>query len=337
MVPMVQVGSDGECWGMLFVSPVRRWISALVLMVLVVACSSAPEASGVTAPHRLDWGVFVPDDQSGSSDLSIVTQMAAGAPRYVMRFASINDQVPTGPLSAISDAGATPILTLELWQPAAGPEQPAYSLRRILAGDFDSRVDAWARLLAEWGRPLILRTGHEMNSTYYPWSVGVNGNTAEESPAAWRHVRGLFARAGADNVSFLWAPDASADRIGDIAAAFPGSDAVDLLGLDGYNWGDGDGKTWRSAADIFAAPLAELRRLDGEHDILVSETASVEGPVSGTDKADWIYGLFDFLATQERVTGVVWFQAVKERDWRFNSSPQAQEAFKQSVAKQADR
>jgi hypothetical protein len=37
------------------------------------------------------------------------------------------------------------------------------------------------------------------------------------------------------------------------------------------------------------------------------------------------------------VTGVVWFQAVKERDWRFNSSPQAQEAFKQAVAKSAGR
>jgi hypothetical protein len=263
--------------------------------------------------------------------------MAAGAPRYVLRFSSINDHVPIGQLAALSDGGATPILTLELWQPGAGSEQPAYSLRWVLAGDFDSRLDAWARILADWDRPLILRTGHEMNSSYYPWSIGVNGNTAEESAAAWRYVRGIFDRAGAGNVAFMWCPDASADRVGDNAAAFPGSDAVALLGLDGYNWGEGDGKTWRSAADIFTEPLAQLRRLDGGHDIVIGETASVEGPRSGTDKADWIYGLFDFLATQERVTGVVWFQAVKERDWRFNSSPQAQEAFKQSVAKQAGR
>jgi hypothetical protein len=248
MAFMVQVGSDGECWGVLKRSRACRWFTALALTVTVVACSAPPQAAGVGAPHRLEWGVFVPDDNSGSSDLSVVTQMAAGPPRYVMRFAAINEQAPIGPLSALSDAGVTPILTLELWQPGAGSEQPAYSLRRILAGDFDSRVEAWARLLAQWGRPLILRTGHEMNSSYYPWSIGVNGNTAEESAAAWRRIRELFHRAGADNVDFLWAVDANPDRVGDLAAAYPGGDAVDILGLDGYNWGHGDGKTWRTTS-----------------------------------------------------------------------------------------
>ncbi|MEO3758323.1 glycosyl hydrolase [Mycobacterium sp. B14F4] len=316
--------------------PRRSVARLLVVALLLAACTPQPAArhDGVTAPHRLDWGVFVPDDFSGSSDLSVVTQMAGAPPRYVLRFAAINDQVPIGQLAAIATSGAAPILTLELWQPGAGAEQPEYALRRILAGDFDSRLDAWARILADWEQPLILRTGHEMNSPYYPWSIGVNGNTAAESAQAWRHIRDLFRRAGADNVAFMWCPDASSDRVDDMAAAFPGADAVDLLGLDGYNWGDGDGKSWRSGADIFGDSLTQLRRLDPRHDILISETASVEGPRCGTDKADWIYGLFDFLATQERVTGLVWFQAVKERDWRFNSSPQAQEAFKQSVAKQ---
>lgn len=308
-----------------------------MLLTIVAACSTQPEASGVTAPHRLDWGVFVPDDYSGSSDLSVVPQMAGATPRYVLRFAAINDQVPLAALAAISSGGATPILTVELWQPAAGPEQPQYALRRILAGDFDSRLDAWARILAEWNEPVILRTGHEMNSSYYPWSIGVNGNTAAESGQVWRHVRDVFRRAGAGNVAFMWCPDASSERLDDMAAAFPGTDSVDHLGLDGYNWGDGDGKIWRSAADIFGASLARLRALDPRHQILISETASVEGPRSGTDKADWIHGLFDYLAVQERVTGLVWFQAVKERDWRFNSSPQAQETFKQSVAKHTGR
>ena len=330
---MVQVGSDGECWGVPSMSCIRR-LTVAVLLAIVAACSAQPEASGVTAPHRLDWGVFVPDDYSGSSDLSVVTQMAGAAPRYVLRFAAVNDQVPLAALAAISTGGATPILTLELWQPGVGAEQPEYALRRILAGDFDSRLDAWARILADWDQPLILRTGHEMNSSYYPWSIGVNGNTAEESAQAWHHIRDRFVRNGADNVSFMWCPDASSERVDDLAAAFPGSDAVDLLGLDGYNWGDGDGRTWRSAADIFGEPLAQLRRLDPGHDIVIAETASVEGPRSGTDKADWIYGLFDYFATHEQVTGLVWFQAVKERDWRLNSSPQAQEAFKQSVTKQ---
>ena len=64
----------------------------------------------------------------------------------------------------------------------------------------------------------------------------------------------------------------------------------------------------------------------------IAETASAEGPRSGQDKAAWITQLFDFLARQDRVSAVVWFQMDKERDWRFNSTNQSQNAFKDAIA-----
>lgn len=307
------------------------------LMLCVGCAPRADDTSGVVAAHPLRWGVFLPDDRSDSSALPVVVQMAQSSPQYVLRFAAIDDPVPVAELSAIRDAGALPVLTLEIWQPGAGVEQPAYALSRVTAGDFDGQLDRWAGELASWGGPVTLRLGHEMNAPHYPWSVGVNGNTAADAVAAWKHVRERFARAGADRVSFMWCPDANPKGADDMTAAFPGVDSVDVLGLDGYNWGEGDGHTWQAADEIFGGALDRLRRLDGEHDIWIAETASAEGPRSGVDKADWIYGLFDYLATQERVRGLLWFQADKERDWRFNSSPQAQEAFKQSVAKHAER
>ena len=317
----------------------RRLLTGLLAasLWLGVGCASQPAAqsSGVVPAHAVSWGVFLPDDSSGSSALSVVTQMAGAPPRYLLHFAAINDPVPFAKLGSAQAAGALPILTLEMWQPGAGVEQPAYALRQVTAGDFDTQLDRWARELAGWGQPVILRVNHEMNAAHYPWSVGVNGNTAEDSVAAWKHIRERFVIAKADRVSFMWCPDATSEGVDDMVATFPGVGSVEVLGLDGYNWGEGDGKSWRSPGDVFGQALDRLRGVDGEHDILIAETASAEGPVSGTDKADWIYGLFDFLATQERVRGLVWFQAVKERDWRFNSSPQAQEAFKQAVAKQS--
>jgi len=249
-----------------------------------------------------------------------------------MRFAGIDERTPIPELNRIVESGATPILTLEPWQPGMGPNQPAYSLRRIAAGEFDTQLDSWARNLAQWNRPLVVRFGHEMNSDHYPWSIGVNGNTAADFVNAWHRVRQRFAQQGASNASFMWCPDAPHDGSVDMAAAFPGTDAVDLLGLDGYNWGFGDGHSWREPEAIFGGGLDQLRRLDGEHQIVIGETATVEGPQSGVDKAKWIQRLFDFLSRQDRVVGMVWFQMVKERDWRFNSSAQSQTAFQDALA-----
>jgi beta-mannanase len=310
-------------------------IVALVAMVAMTACTPASRSTGsanTPAQHKVEWGVFLPDDGAGSSNLWTVMQMTGSRPRYVMRFAALDEPTPIPELKVITSAGAEPIITLEPWQPGAGVDQPEYALSHITAGDYDRQLDTWAHNLAEWNQPTLLRFGHEMNSSHYPWSVGRNGNSADDFIAAWNHVRSRFSLANAHNVSFLWCPDAPYEGSADVAEAFPGTDAVDVLGLDGYNWGDGAGHTWKSPADIFTRGLDQLRALDHQHPIVIAETASVEGPRSGTDKANWIHELFTFLSRQDRVSGVVWFQMDKERDWRINSSGQSQAAFKDAIA-----
>jgi hypothetical protein len=314
----------------------RNWLRLICVAVLVMAvggCDTRTAAPGAAAQneHRLDWGVFVPDDRDGSSNLFTIKDMAGSLPQYVLRFAAIDEKIQIPQLTEINTMGAVPILTLEPWQPDGGTIQPDYALARIAAGSVDPQLDAWARNLAEWGQPVVLRFGHEMNTDRYPWSVGVNGNSAADYLAAWRHVRDRFSAARADNVSFMWCPNAPYEGAANMAESFPGSDSVDLLGLDGYNWGDGDGHTWKTPEEIFGEGIKQLRALDPVHPIVIAETASVEGPASGTDKAAWIKALVDFLMRQDRVSGFVWFQMNKERDWRFNSSAQSQAAFKAAL------
>jgi hypothetical protein len=308
-------------------------LAAAMVLSSIVGCSRRSSTdSADAAAHWVDWGVFLPDDSAESSNLWTVQQMAGSKPRYVMRFAALDERTPIPELNTITAAGAQPILTLEPWRPDAGVDQPEYALSRIAAGELDDRLDTWARNLGAWGQPLLLRFGHEMNSNHYPWSIGVNGNSAADFIAAWNHVRNRFSQAGAHNVSFMWCPDSPYEGSADLSPAFPGGDAVDVLCLDGYNWGDGEGHSWKDPEAIFGRGLDQLRALDGRHPIIIGETASVEGPRSGEDKADWIRRLFDFVGHQSQVSAVVWFQMDKERDWRFNSSGQAQTAFKQSIA-----
>jgi Glycosyl hydrolase family 26 len=316
------------------VGSLRKLVALLMALSCIAGCTStrSPADNRADAPHWIDWGVFVPDDRERSSDIFTIKQMAGSSPHYVLRFAAIGQHIPIPELTSITNLGAVPILTMEPWQPDGGPIQPDYTLAAIAGGAFDTELDAWARNLAEWNQKLLLRFAHEMNSGLYPWCVGVNGNTAADFVAAWKHVRDRFQRAGASKVSFLWAPNSPYEGATSISEVYPGTDAVDVLGLDGYNWGDGDGHTWKTPEQIFGPGLDELRKLDPLHPIVVTETASVEGPVSGTDKAAWIRNLVDYLSRQDRVTGFVWFQMNKERDWRFNSSQAAQDAFRQTLA-----
>ena len=86
-------------------------------------------------------------------------------------------------------------------------------------------------------------------------------------------------------------------------------------------------------AELFEPGLTELRDLGTRLPIVVTETASAEGHAPGHSKADWITQLFDYLNRQGDVRGVLWFHERKERDWRVNSSPAAETAYRRAVAK----
>ncbi|NDK90089.1 endoglucanase [Gordonia desulfuricans] len=301
------------------------------------ACASTaeqPAAPSTPPPAGQRWGAFIPSvvpSDSGRSPITQLTALAGSAPAYLHRFCAIGDAVPTADLDAIAAAGATPLLTLEPWRPDSGLVQPEFALSRIAAGAFDTELTRWGRGLAEWGKPVLLRFAQEMNGTWYPWAVGVNGTTAADYRATFGRVRSVITAQGAAQVRFVWAPNAITLGTNPFADAFPGADQVDVLGVDGYNWGEAPGHHWQAAGDLFTPSLEALRSLDGEHPILITEVASADGPTPD-QKAAWIRDFFGIVHSQPRVEGFVWFQTDKERDWRFNSSSASLEAFRAGVA-----
>jgi hypothetical protein len=58
--------------------------------------------------------------------------------------------------------------------------------------------------------------------------------------------------------------------------------------------------------------------------IQLAETSSAE---AGGSKAQWIEQMFAYLAHHPEVTSVIWFNLVKETNWRIDSSPSAERAF----------
>ena len=218
--------------------------------------------------------------------------------------------------TAVSASGRLPLLTWEPWRPDSA-DQPAFRLQRIADGAFDGYVRRWARGLAALGTTVYLRPMHEMNGTWYPWGGATNGNSPEAYRRAWRHLHDVFARAGATNVRWVWSPNADdvpARPDNELERYYPGEKYVDVLAMDGYNWGAERPEYggWRSFEEIFDAAYARLAAL-GPQPIWVAETAS-DGV--GGDKAEWVRDMFAAARRLPRLQAVVWFDVDKERDWR---------------------
>ncbi len=218
-------------------------------------------------------------------------------------------------VSAAASDGRIPLLTWEPWAPGS-VDQPEFSLRRIADGAFDSYIQSWANALTAYGGVVYLRPMHEMNGNWYPWCGGVNGNSPADYVAAWRHMHDIFVRVGVSNVRWVWSPyafDVPADN--SFERYYPGSQYVDVLGLDGYNWGATTDHRWQSFNQIFAGAYKRIAKL-GPQPIWIAETAS-DG--TGGDKAAWVRDMFASAQKYPRLRAIVWFNLLKERDWRATS------------------
>ncbi|MEX5272061.1 glycoside hydrolase family 26 protein [Kocuria sabuli] len=327
--------------------PTRRAVLLGMGSLMLTGCSGPLTPPSFPPPARtrpLEVGVCLPEGPQDRGSVQAYNAMVGSPAQWMLLFCDwALEHPPWQALDAARGQGAVPILTWEPWQapstgefPSPAVDQPRFALLRIAAGEHDDHIRAWAQELAHWGQDVVLRFAHEMNGNWYTWGAGVQGNTPEHYVQAWHHVRDIFAAAGADNVRWCWAPNIpdglTTENSGSLMDHFPGPEAVDLLGLDGYNWGPAGPAGWIEPSALLHRGIQELRSLGTDLPIIITETASAEEPEDGGAKAAWITQLFAYLQQQGDVRATVWFHLDKELDWRINSSLRAQTAYRNAVA-----
>jgi len=108
---------------------------------------------------------------------------------------------------------------------------------------------------------------------------------------------------------------------------YPGRRYVDVLALDGYNWGVTKPQFggWRSFGKTFRKPYRRLSRL-GPQPIWIAEVGS---GTEGGDKAAWLRDMFRTAQTMRRLRALVWMDAIdpQEGDWRIRSPANVAAAF----------
>lgn len=317
-----------------------------LLAALVPALLGLP-GTGCAAPAAAPrWGVALDGYPITAARLDEVARETTLRPRLVAFFQQWPEDpagrnFPAESLAAIAAAGAEPVITWEpMYYRRADGREVMISAEQITAGVYDGYLEDYARQAAAWGRPVILRFAHEMNLRRYHWGsdeAGYGPSSPDRYVRMWRHVVAVFRRAGAANVRWAFCPNAESvpgpgnapDAGWNVARAYyPGDAWVDLLGMDGYNWGDtqvperhGWRSHWRSAAETFGAIRRELTALAPGKPLLIMETACAP---TGGSKAAWLAELAA-VARDWKLDGVIWFQANKEVDWRLHPGLSAAE------------
>ena len=312
--------------------------------MLVAGLLTLP-ATAHAAP--VSFGIHTPNDPFGGSTHKVdALQSDTGRPIQIVSWfqawggeawlANVQPHV----FKAVTDRGRTPLLAWEPWTDGGGTSQPRYALRRIADGHFDDYVARFARGLRDVGSTVYMRPMHEMNGNWYPWGGTVNGNSSRMFKRAWIRMHGIFQREGARNVRWVFSPineDWPLTKANRLERYYPGRPYVDVLAVDGYNWGATKPNFggWRSFRTTFSASYKRLKRL-GPQPIWIAEVGSA---TEGGNKAAWVRDMWRRAQDMRRLRAIVWMDTIDafEGDWRVRSPLNVAAAFRPTASRPAPR
>jgi mannan endo-1,4-beta-mannosidase len=201
----------------------------------------------------------------------------------------------------------------------------------VLSGARDDFFRTYFDAARTYPGRVVIRLFHEPNGNWYPWGLA-HGSAAVRTPEQWRYawqrIVGL-GRERADKVEFMFC--ANSQDVGGVPAEeyWPGAEWVDVIGVDGYNWGwSVDGSPWTTAEQVIEPMYQRLTALHPTAEFMVGEIGCVEHD----NKARWHEGLFTSQKFP-RLTQLAFFHEAKEHNWRLDSDDATLEVVQTHLAR----
>jgi beta-mannanase len=190
-----------------------------------------------------------------------------------------------------------------------------------VSGRYDALIKQRADGMRNLHAPAFLRFYWEMDGNKKDkWS-----KSPAEFVAAWRHVHAIFAAEGANNVAWVWCPNAWAFDVNTQNAAqwYPGNDVVDWICADGYNWAR-PGSTAKPAS--LQKIFQNFYNWAGTKNkpLMIGEFGAIE--TAPGQKAAWINAARTTLKTRfTKIKAIVYYDEYRHEDntiydWRLDSS-----------------
>ncbi len=306
----------------------RSWLVILVALVIAIAAvfiavhrfaarpADSRTTSGVLPSDQASYlGVYETGPPKTYQPVANFTTAVGKQPNLVGYYSGWEEAFQTSFAETVHRHGAATIMQ---WDPTAA------SISRIASGGYDSYLRSFADSVRDFGHPVVIGFGHEMNAYWYSWGYG--HTRPATFVAAWRHIVTLFRDQHVGNVTWLWTLQADELGTGPIASWWPGAKYVNWVGIDGYYY-----RPSESFFSIFGQTIGQVRKFTSEP-ILLSETAV--GPYAG--QAVKIPNLFAGMRHYGTL-GLVWFDIAKHggiysQDWHVENSQAAEAAFRRAAS-----
>jgi mannan endo-1,4-beta-mannosidase len=291
-------------------------VSAVAVSGFVSSCSSPAVASASLPTNPASYlGVYENGPPQTYQPVADFTQAVGRQPNLVGYYSGWKEPFQTSFANTVRRHGAVTILQ---WDPTYA------SVSEIAAGGYDRYLRSFADSVRNFGQPVVIGFGHEMNAPWYSWGYG--NLPPSTFIAAWRHVVTLFRGQGADNVTWLWTLQADEPGTGPVASWWPGAAYVTWVGIDGYYYLPSD-----TFASVFGQTIAQVRAFT-TRPLLLSETAV--GPEAGQPAK--VRDLFNGMRLYGTL-GLVWFDIAQDdgvyhQDWHIEDNPAAVTAFRRGAS-----
>jgi beta-mannanase len=290
--------------------------------------------------RTVDWGVYqiywsVEGYKAGIQEqmellgVQDTRNVSGRKPKYALFFRDLIRDFPKEAVQYNDSLGLETIVSLEpiVW----GRNNKGNYLDEITRGNWDSYFRKWAQDAKVYGKTIWYRFGYEMNGNWFSW-----GEQPELFKKAWIHIHQLFALEGASNVKWLFAPNVLWDTKSaeeDIVPYYPGNEYVDMLGLDGYNFGDShkEWHEWRSYEEVFELSIQAMDKIAKTSNPAKPLILSEIGCADDERKAQWLQYFLLNIGTDPRVSGFIYFNYDKrsegEPNWRLDSDSTSLKIF----------
>jgi Glycosyl hydrolase family 26 len=223
----------------------------------------------------------------------------------------------------IRQLGKVPYLRLMLRSSVdqSRPEK-IFALKKIIAGDFDDDLLAWAREAKSFASPILIEWGTEPNGKWFSWNGKWNGG-ATRGPAtyiaAYRHIVDLMRKEGADNLQWVWHVnwfDDPEEKWNTFENYFPGDNYCDWVALSIY--GPLTPRT-TDGTESFCSKLAEayprLANIAPNKPIIIAEFGC-DLHNKHCNAADWAHGALEeiFSGRWPALIGFCWWNEGWQND-----------------------
>lgn len=230
---------------------------------------------------------------------------------------------PIKTVSWIHNHGSIPFIRLMLRSTTEHyTKEKIFTLDKIIRGDFDEALRAWAKAAHGYHNPLLVEYGTEVNGEWFPWNSRWYGKRgAEKFKKSYRHIIQLMKDENAHNLTWVFHvnnQDVPDEPWNYFEEYYPGDDVIDWIGVSVYGAQTPMTEEWPSFQESLDAVYPRLVSLAAGKPIVVLEFGVTSGNLQG-DQAYWADKALKSL-TQSRWPKVIGFSWWNEA-WKNDDNP----------------